>query len=176
MLRRLISDLRCTGPLRRTQREMANILREVCFAGVPLESPLPSRERYYTRTCAYRTDDFEVLLLNWSPGAVSPIHDHGGEHCWLAVLDGSLVVDDYGRLDSGERMGRAVIEPRGTAVLECGDVDLRSGLFDIHRVGAAGSAGAVSLHVYARPLQRYLVYDEFEQRCSVATGKYDASM
>jgi predicted metal-dependent enzyme (double-stranded beta helix superfamily) len=175
-LDRLIADLRSQPPLARAEHEMAELLRAVCFSGLSFKRPLPCRDAAYTRTRAYGNDGFEVLLLNWAPGAASPIHDHGGQHCWLAVLDGSLVVDNYERLDSGERQNCALIASRGSAALDCGDLDLRSGRFDIHRVRASRASSALTLHVYAGPLRRFLVYDELAQRCQVANGVYDASL
>lgn len=155
---------------------MATLLRDACLAGVGLKRPLVFRAGGYTRTCAYIDDDFEVLLLNWSAGSASPIHDHGGQHCWMGVLTGELVVDDYVRLDSAQRENRAVVAARGSAPLANGGIDLRSGPFDLHRVRASGREGAVSLHVYARPLRSFRVYDEFAQHCSLTRGVHDASL
>jgi hypothetical protein len=52
-------------------------------------------------------------------------------------------------------------------------MDRRSGRFDLHRVGTAGNAPAVTLHVYAGPLRQYLTYDEAARRCQTAFGTYD---
>ena len=175
-LDRLIDGLQTTPPLTRRKPDMAALLREVCLSGVSLRKPLVSRFDGYTRTVAFCDDAFEVLLLNWSPGAASPIHDHGGQHCWLAVIDGTLAVEDYERLDRGEHSGRALIASRGSSSLDCGDLDLRSGRFDIHRVRAARGARALSLHVYARPLRSFLVYDDVAQSCRPALGVHDASL
>jgi cysteine dioxygenase len=170
----LIANLRCIPPLERTEAEMAALLSDVCSRGVLLKIPLESRAGSYTRTCAYYDERFEVLLLKWAPGSASQIHDHGGQHCWLAVVDGAFAVENYDRLDDGSRPGRAVIAPRECIVLEGGDLDLRSAAVDIHRVTQNGKTPAVSLHVYARPLQRFCVYDEFAQRCEEVRSRYDA--
>jgi cysteine dioxygenase len=118
----------------------------------------------YTRSCAYADGRFEVLLLNWAAGAVSPLHDHGGQHCWMQVLEGQLLVDDYLRIDAGER---------GSRLLEAGDLDLRSGRFDLHRVSAPSGVPAVSLHIYSAPLKEFSVYDETTQRCRTVRSTYD---
>ena len=153
---------------------MAALLADVCSRGVLRDVALESRARSYTRTCAYFDDRFEVLLLHWSPGSASQIHDHGGQHCWLAVIDGTLAVENYDRLDDGTREGRATIAPRTSNVLETGELDLRSAPIDIHRVTEVGKRGAVSLHVYAQPLRHFYVYDEFAQRCDRVSSRYDA--
>lgn len=170
----LIANLRCIPPLERSEGEMAALLADVCSRGVLRGIPLEARSRSYTRTCAYYDERFEVLLLNWAPGSASQIHDHGGQHCWLAVVDGTLSVEGYDRLDDGTREGRALITPRDCLILETGDLDLRSAAVDIHRVAVAGKTGAVSLHIYARPLQRFYVYDEFAQRCEEVRSRYDS--
>jgi cysteine dioxygenase len=131
-----------------------------------------SRRDCYTRTCAYRDDGFEVLLLNWAVGAASAIHDHGDQDCWMLVLSGSLRVDDFVRLDPGGVRGYAHVEARSSRTLSPGGLDTRGGRFDLHRVSAPDAA-AVSLHVYAAPLREYLVYDALQRRCETAFGRYD---
>jgi cysteine dioxygenase len=54
-----------------------------------------------------------------------------------------------------------------------GDLDLRSGRFDIHRVSAPSGVPALSLHIYAAPLKEFVVYDVSTQRCQTARGTYD---
>jgi cysteine dioxygenase len=134
--------------------------------------PLISRAASYTRTCAYRDDAFELVLLNWDRMAASPIHDHGDQHCWMLVLKGSLWVEDYVRLDAADVPGYAHVEPRGVRAISAGEIDLRSGRFDLHRVASTG-VPAVSLHLYSAPLRKYLVYDEAARRCETAQGTYD---
>jgi NitT/TauT family transport system ATP-binding protein len=169
----LVDDLRRTAPLDRGLDEMGRLLRSACSSGTPLNGRLISRPKSYTRTCLYRDDRFEVLLLNWSPGAASALHDHGGQHCWLAVLEGRLDIDDYVRLDEGDVPGHARISARGSRMLERGGLDLRSGRFDLHKVRATRDAPAVSLHVYSQPLEKFLIYDPATRRCETAFGTYD---
>lgn len=173
MFRQLIDDLRTRGPLSRGQSDVGNLLGENARYG-PGRETLLSRPGDYTRTRVYRDANFELLLLNWAPGAASGIHDHGGQHCWMIVLDGALNVDDYVRLDAGHAPGVADVEQRGSTTLGPGEMDLRSGRFDLHRVYAPLKSQAVSLHLYAGPLQEFLVYDPPARRCERAYGIYDA--
>jgi cysteine dioxygenase len=170
--RPLIGDLQERAPLDRGLRDMARLLSAASDSWT-LPRPLLSRENAYTRTRVHRDGRFEVVLLNWAAGAFSAIHDHGGQHCWMSVLEGSLWVDDFVRLDNGERQGFARIEARDSRLLGSGDLDLRSGPFDLHRVGATAGAPAISLHVYAAPLRKYTVYDELSDRCQTVIGTYD---
>jgi cysteine dioxygenase len=170
----LISNLRSTGPLDRSESEMADVLTDVCARGLLQGIRLDSHPGHFTRTCAYFDDRFELLLLNWGRGSASDIHDHGGQHCWLAVVDGFLELENYERVDDGSREGRAQIVRRDSTILEIGQLDLRSAPSEIHRVSNAGGRSAVSLHVYARPLRTFGVYDEFSQRRRTVQSRYDA--
>jgi cysteine dioxygenase len=171
VLRRLVDNLRSQPPSERSRLNIDWLLQQ---AGARWSGGLHliSRRDAYTRTCAYRDDGFEVLLLNWAPGAASAIHDHGDQDCWMLVLSGTLQVDDYVRLDPANVHGYAHVEERSSRVLEAGGLDTRGGRFDLHRVSAL-SAPAVSLHVYSAPLREYLIYDELARRCEPAFGRYD---
>ena len=173
MFHQLIDDLRSLSPLKRTQSHVRQLLGENAHEW-PGRETLLSRPGEYTRTRVYRDANFELLLLNWAPGAASAIHDHGGQHCWMMVLEGALQVDDYVRLDGAQSPGIADVEPRDSRTLSLGEMDSRSGPFDLHRVSAASQSKAVSLHLYAGPLQEFLVYDPPARRCDRAYGIYDA--
>ena len=172
MLRQLIDQLRVRGPSDRDSFEVSSLLARNAM-GWDAGRPLVAKPGAYTRTCAYRDDGFELLLLNWAPGATSPIHDHGDQHCWMLVLDGQLDVEDYVRLDDGERKGYAHIEASGLQRLGPGETDMRSGRYDLHRVTASSGRPTVSLHLYSGPLREYLIYDEFARRCEPTRGTYD---
>jgi cysteine dioxygenase len=174
MLTELIFSLRETPPRQRTEAEMLSLLAGAAEAYGRDRQPLVSRPDAYTRTCVYLDERFEVLLLNWSPGAYSALHDHGAEHCWMMVLEGRLLVDNYDRIDGCDVPRYAVVLPRDSRTLDIGDVDLGSSPANLHRVTAADSYGAVSLHVYARPLREFMIYDEFAQSCRPGTTHYDA--
>ncbi len=173
MFRQLVDDLRVRSPLARAHADLERLLGDSARQW-PGRETLLSRPGDYTRTRVYRDANFEMLLLNWAPGAASAIHDHGGQHCWMLVLDGTLDVDDYVRLDAGEVPGVAEVKWRDSRRLRSGDMDLRSGRFDLHRVSAPAKGKAVSLHLYAGPLQEFLVYDPPARRCDRAYGTYDA--
>ena len=40
----------------------------------------------YTRNCIVQNEKFELILLCWEQGQSTPIHDHGGEECWVKVI------------------------------------------------------------------------------------------
>jgi predicted metal-dependent enzyme (double-stranded beta helix superfamily) len=173
LLQPLIDNLCMRGPLERSTSDMAALLAATRSSWWLPGRPLLVCPGGYTRSCAYSDARFEVLLLNWADGAVSALHDHGGQHCWMQVLEGQLVVDDYLRIDAGERPGFARVEAQGSRLMNAGDLDLRSGRFDLHRVSAPSGVRALSLHIYAAPLKEFSVYDESTQHVQTVRGTYD---
>ncbi|MBV9719667.1 MAG: cysteine dioxygenase family protein [Candidatus Eremiobacteraeota bacterium] len=172
VLSTLIADFRARAPLAREASEMAALLGATAAEMHTLPS-LPRRSGGYTRTCAYQDSTFELLLLNWAAGAESAIHDHGDQHCWMLVLSGRLEVCDFDRLDSGESAGYAHVEPGPRRLLAAGEMDLRSGRFDLHSVRSADRSPAVTLHVYSGPLREFLTYDPSARRCTSVVSVYD---
>ncbi len=121
----------------------------------------------YTRNCVYRGEAFELLVLCWAPGARSPIHDHGGNRCWLVPQSGSFTIDDYLRAEGGRRPGPVRLEQCAASRLALGELDAR-GFDDMHDIHAVHvDRPSVSLHVYAAPIGRYFVYDWERRSCDV---------
>ncbi len=52
---------------------------------------------HYTRNLNFRNDLFELPALCWQPGQKSWIHNHQGQHCWMAIAQGTLGVRNYKR-------------------------------------------------------------------------------
>lgn len=132
------------------------------------------RPGQYTRNLIHRSEDFEVLCLCWDAGTRSAVHDHAGEECFFLVHHGSFRVDNFALLEGGRGPGYALLEHEGTLLnVSARMVDHRSSSSDIHRVSVMpGTGRAVSLHVYARPIDRCLVYDVPNRRCGWAYSRY----
>ncbi|KAL7899474.1 RmlC-like cupin domain-containing protein [Trichoderma sp. SZMC 28014] len=90
-----------------------------------------------------------LLVLVWSPGKGSPIHDHGNAHCLMKILRGDLTETRYAfpNDDEPERQMNVISEKtyRENQVTYMAD-DL-----GLHRVSNRGSDFAVSLHLYTPP-------------------------
>jgi cysteine dioxygenase len=157
-----------------TTQEVVQWLRAVADTVTSL--PMPEKRnphRQYTRTLLHRCDDFEILVLHWVPNCASAIHDHGGARCWLALASGSMRVENYIRRDSGGTAGYARIQPDGRELLEAGAIDHRQDDIHLHRCATA-SDSAISLHVYAHPIDRFNTFDERTDRCTEVVSCYDA--
>lgn len=141
-----------------------------------LERYLWFQPERYTRNLVYRNRHFEVLALCWPPGSASKIHDHGGQRCWFRVESGSFDVVDYDVLAGAREPGFARVVSRGLRVrMNEGCIDYKNERDEIHCVAVApGSEPAVSLHVYAAPVESFLVYDPAAEWCTMQQSRYDA--
>ena len=112
-----------------------------------------SPERY-TRTKFYQGERFEILVLCWGEGQVSPIHDHAHSICTMVVLEGAAVTTMFA-VD-----GQALVE-ESTSTLSPGAITTVFG-GDIHRVGNPQGSGTrlMTIHFYLPPIPEMLVWDE----------------
>jgi cysteine dioxygenase len=84
----------------------------------------------------YSSDRCDVLLVGWEPGQSSSYHDHGHSESVVLVMEGRITAESEG----GERVygpSSLVVTPRSAH----------------HRMRNDGPGRAVTLHVYAPPMQ-----------------------
>jgi cysteine dioxygenase len=125
----------------------------------------------YTRNGVYRDERYELLVMCWPRGVRSPVHDHGGSQGFVKVLRGRLTAENF-VIPAGAAGEGVRLEPGGTRTMNRGEIDIVSPGQDVHRVGACGGR-AITLHVYAKPLDRYRVFDVASAGCRQAVSRYD---
>lgn len=109
-----------------------------------------SADRYMRHPIAL-WNDWEVMLIAWERGQVTPVHDHRGVMGGMVVLTGSL---DEERFETPARRPE-LYERRTRPEGDLSDI----GPTVLHRLTPA-SARAVSLHVYRPPLRTMGVWDD----------------
>src|SRR5690242_20436471 len=90
---------------------VARILSEYARANADWRDFALFDDATYTRNLIARNTWFEMLLLCWNQGQASPIHNHAGQNCWIAVLDGEIEEQQF-ESPCAERRDCA---PRGAA-------------------------------------------------------------
>jgi cysteine dioxygenase len=143
------------------------------FAGY--RDDLPLIPYAYTRTRLLLTPRYEVVAMRWSPGSISPIHDHGNSNCWVLMMEGALEVENYERDDDGSS-DIVALRPTGMLALGLGDVDHRGGPSELHRVRNATEKMAYTLQLYAEPIQSYTVVDAHSNQCRLVTATCDLEL
>tara|TARA_B100000929_G_scaffold106010_1_gene83937 strand:- start:89 stop:769 length:681 start_codon:yes stop_codon:yes gene_type:complete len=129
----------------------------------------------YKRYRLYSDPDhgFIVMAVVWSPGASTPIHDHG---TWgvVGVLKGSLSVTNY-------KWVKNLSQSNNKSIVECDSISAKEGQTtfvlppdkDIHMVGNPNTTYSVSIHTYGKELKRYNVYDIENNKIEKIELSYD---
>lgn len=108
----------------------------------------------YTRNSIMESGSFELLLMCWEPGQNTPIHNHGGEECWIYMLKGRLLEEIYTRNEMGMfHLSQKILNDPGSISY------MNDGL-GWHRIQNDVEQRAVSLHLYSKPITSCQVYNE----------------
>ncbi|KAI0100564.1 RmlC-like cupin domain-containing protein [Nemania sp. FL0031] len=89
-----------------------------------------------------------LLVLVWTPGKSSPIHDHGNAHCLMKILHGNLTETRYDFPDGDKEKS---MEMKSERVHGENAVAYMADELGLHRMSNHGSDYAVSLHLYTPP-------------------------
>lgn len=110
------------------------------------------RERYQ-RNLMHSGPAYEALLLCWSAGQRSPIHDHRGSACAFRVIAGTAAETQFERTADGLVFATLTRDMPEGAI--CATFDA-----DVHQVSNLQSGGAplVTLHIYSPALRVCNVY------------------
>ncbi|MGZ3504164.1 MAG: cysteine dioxygenase [Vulcanimicrobiaceae bacterium] len=170
----LVRTVRAIPPTAYGPDSIGRLLRDARFDD-PLLSQIPTPPNGYTRNLVYANNDFEIIVLRWGPGAVTPIHDHSTQQCWFTAVTGAFDTTNYRRVAGGTLRGFARIEvAQSIRGLRSGEPDYRNPDDDIHRVSVSAScAEATSVHIYAKPVTTCLIFDEAGSRCEMKRMAYD---
>ena len=95
-------------------------------------------------------DEWEVMLIAWKSGQITPIHDHRGVMGGMSVLSGALSEERFGTPQSKPEL----FDSRNRAEGDLSDI----GPTVLHRL-APTTPTAVSLHVYRPPLRTMGIWD-----------------
>jgi cysteine dioxygenase len=125
----------------------------------------------YTRNLVHRDEQFELLLLCWDADQASPIHNHEGQRCWMAVLEGQ-VSETLFHLAKDEGLSPVPLTAGNSRICVPGQVAFITDEIALHEIASAGGKPAVSLHLYAQPFATCQVYDRESGRISVRQLSY----
>ncbi len=108
----------------------------------------------YTRNCIFKNEKFELILLCWEKGQMTPIHDHGGEECWVRIIEGELRENLYQLNENGE------INTVRSTVAKKDDITYMIDFMGFHSLENLSNKRSRSLHLYAKPIRNCNVFDE----------------
>ncbi|MFT4602079.1 MAG: cysteine dioxygenase [Arenicella sp.] len=136
-----------------------NIIRSMTLPSDAFDSFCSWSDDGYTRNCIYDNEKFELILLCWEPGQLTPIHDHGGEECWVKVIKGEFRETIY-QVDEADDLKAIKI-----ATSKEGEITYMIDFMGFHRLENLSDTRSMSLHLYAKPIRSCKMFDE-------ATGEF----
>ncbi|KKK15213.1 hypothetical protein AOCH_006562 [Aspergillus ochraceoroseus] len=163
----------------------------------PISSPSPPVARCHARSCSTQANlwpisNYFTLILVWSPGRGSAIHDHANAHCVMKVLKGTLQETLYTWPDQDKVQHGQASPPEITKVTTYGENQvtymsdkvlfssrpeaagqkeaktiLQLGLHKIHNPDPNNVA--VSLHLYTPPNAATYGFSVFDEKSGKAS-------
>lgn len=106
----------------------------------------------YTRHKVFRNEFVELLVIAWLPTQETLIHDHHGSHGVVRVFEGAITEIKY-KFDDEKKVQINSTNEAGAGTLA------GVGEPDIHKLGNNGNQNAISIHVYAPPLNGMNIYE-----------------
>jgi cysteine dioxygenase len=110
------------------------------------ELPIGFSSEPYTRIVLSRDESVEVVLICFSAGQTSSVHDHRGSNCVIRVLSGKILETLFVKAEH-ETLAYALHH-----YLEPGDVSGLDGE-QIHQLSNMDNSGSVLLNFYSPPFQ-----------------------
>ena len=95
-----------------------------------------------------------MILLCWEEGQITPIHDHGGEECWVKVIEGEFRETIYKEDEIG---GLTFVK---SAVSKENAVTYMKDFMGFHSLENLSKKRSMSLHLYAKPIRKCRAFDE----------------
>ncbi|MEM8710806.1 MAG: cysteine dioxygenase family protein [Planctomycetota bacterium] len=149
------------GRRRANGAEVAALLKEYAASEESWRRYAQFRDDTYSRHLIWRCGDFEMLLLCWNEGQASPIHDHAGQQCWMAVLEGELEEVHFNEVPDGSSVAGgsvASLEAGRVKAFPSGGVAFIDDDIALHLVRPTPGTRGVSLHLYSSPIDSCRVF------------------
>lgn len=131
-----------------------NIIRSMNIPSSVFNDHCSWSDDCYTRNCIVNNEKFELILLCWEPGHATPIHDHGGEECWVSIIEGEFKETIY-QLDDNDELKFVK-----SSIAKTNDVTYMIDFMGFHSLENLSDKRSMSLHMYAKPIRSCNSYDE----------------
>ena len=121
----------------------------------------------YMRNGIYKDDSFELILICWEEGQETTIHCHGGEECWIFLIEGE-VQEVFYSLDESNKL----ITNGARSLYKNQDSYINDSI-GYHKLKNNVKGRTMSLHLYAKPIENCTYYDEVSEKFIKKHLSYD---
>ena len=139
-----------------------------------LEIPKSEFEKYatwkkdrYTRNSIVRTEAFELILLCWNIKQETPIHEHGGQKCWVYQIDGEVEEKRYQSDESKE------LKVTSRMKLTAGTITYMDNSMGYHTLTNLDNKRAMTLHIYVKPIDSCEIFCDKAEAFITKELEYD---
>lgn len=124
----------------------------------------------YTRNCIVENEFFELILICWEGEQTTPIHDHGGEECWVYFIEGDFEEIIY-TLDENQN-------PIASKQMNVGPghISYMIDFMGVHRLRHCCKDRGMSLHLYAKPIRSCHIFNEETSKFSSKKMSYNTKV
>ncbi len=138
-----------------------------------IDIPLGEYEKFYTwnplrytRNCLVRTADVELLLVCWEKEQQSPIQDYDTQEAWIHPVQGRLKEERF-------RFSERKLEKVSSVLLGPAEFSYMAAPIALHRYINHFETRSVSLHLYAKPIEKRKEYKEETGEAVETAVSYD---
>ena len=140
-----------------------------------IDIPFSEFEKYatwnkdrYTRNCIIRTNNFELILLCWNKNQETPIHEHGGQKCWVYQVNGKVAEYRYQKNDAG------ILTEISKTHLTSGNVTYMDNRMGYHALKNMDDQRCMTLHIYVLPIDSCEVFRKKQGDFIIKKLEYDS--
>ncbi|MGS2725146.1 cysteine dioxygenase [Psychroserpens sp. BH13MA-6] len=147
--------------------DYSSILNNFNFEAIDFGPFLNWSDEKYTRNCLYRDSRFELILLCWEKGQETAVHGHDGEDCWVYLLEGQMeeVFYEMNPQKTLERLNAHRVVPK--------QLTFMNDRLGYHKLKNIHQGKSMSLHVYAKPIDNCVYFDEKTEAFQKVSLSYD---
>ena len=145
----------------------SHILQSIQVPKLAFDEVSSWSEECYTRNCIAQGDKFELILICWEKGQATPIHDHGGEECWVKIIDGEFRETLYQKNENGD------LNITKSTHSTIGDITYMIDFMGYHRLENLSNNRSMTLHLYAKPIKSCNIYNEKTEAFAPKIMSYD---
>jgi cysteine dioxygenase len=143
----------------------AKTMKRIKIEAQELEPYTTWSDQCYTRNCLARTKEYELILLCWDIGSKTPIHGHGGEDCWVYQVQGTVK-----EIRFEQNVG--LLKVTDEMVLTPGKLTYMNDIMGYHSIENISNQRAMTLHIYASPIDTCKVYNDEEDCFEIKEMSY----
>ncbi|PJA09260.1 MAG: cysteine dioxygenase [Flavobacteriales bacterium CG_4_10_14_0_2_um_filter_32_8] len=130
------------------------------FLAIPKKEVEPYQfwsKKHYTRNCIIRTNNYELILICWEKNQYTPIHSHNNQECWVYHVQGNFEETRFKQDENGipQSIHHSILYEQKHSYI--------NDTMGFHVLKNTANGRAMSLHLYAKPIDKCLVYNENKQ-------------